>query len=117
MRGPRKGNSIVLADLERATSQPFRFSDFFRTVCHPGVDLAPAEAPRGYAVGRYEIAIKLDCGVEQPQRLRDRLSIVLVVARHSAQKIVVRVQTTGGLTLRAFDLGLLHLRRDRPDHA
>src|SRR5262249_13600254 len=84
---------------------------------HPAVDLAPEQAPAGHSIGRGKVRIERDRAVEQRQRFIDGRAGAQMEVRHSAQVIIIGIETLGGLALRTRDLGLFELRREGANHA
>src|SRR5262245_20157973 len=117
MAAASKGDGIVLPQLHGAAGQSSTLGDLLRAIGHPTIDLAPEIAPRRHRVGRREIRIELYCLRKQCKRLVDGLPRSPMQVRHSAQIIVVGVETFGWLALRASDLRSLQLRSDRADDA
>src|SRR5712691_8672009 len=77
---PRERDCIILAQFRRLPCKTRSFCDFSNAVHHPAIDLAPAVAPSGHAVGRGEIWVEFNGLVEQWQRLVDRLLRSQIVA-------------------------------------
>src|SRR5262245_47063957 len=69
MPASRKRDRIILAQRNRAPSQPLGFGVFARTVEDPAIGLAPDIAPRRHAVRCGEIRIALDGLEEMTQRI------------------------------------------------
>jgi hypothetical protein len=89
-------------------------------VAHPAKCLALRIAQGCHAVGRSEIGVQFDSAVEQPQRLARALAGRLFKASrkighfscHASKEEVICIEAFGRLGSRAFDLGLLQLRRN-----
>ena len=113
----RKRDRVILVQGRRPPSQPRGIGDLLRAIDRPAVDLANDVAECRHAMGRSKIRVELDGLGEQLQRFGGGLAGHLMRAGHPAQKVVISVQTFGGLALRSFDLGPLQLGRDRPDNA